>query len=378
MCRKLFLYLSLCFPFIGQAQEEYTISGKLTKLDQPAIIYLALVQDGQYQNVDSVDVQSGIFQLQGQVDAPQNAVLYLKRLSVDKEGQRDQLSIFLENSDILITGSDSIGQAQVSGSVSDRQMRQLAARIAPVTKQIMEIQNEYADRPREELFVDGKPIEELVKARETMQRLVQEIKTKNWDFVEANPDSYYALYVYNTNVLGNKFDPQVVEPLYTRLSADLKGSELGKQAWEKIQKAKLMSTGVVAVDFTQNDLQDKPFTLSSLRGKYVLVDFWASWCGPCRQENPHLVKAYEALKDKNFEVVGVSLDQNKAAWENAVKVDNLPWIHVSDLKGWKNEVSTLYGISSVPQNFLINPEGVIIGNNLRGEDLTEKLSKLIQ
>ncbi|TYR31786.1 AhpC/TSA family protein [Sphingobacterium phlebotomi] len=372
----LFLGLSLCLPFIGEAQEGFTISGKISGLDDAAIVYLALVQDGKYENVDSTEAKSGNFQLRGKVSEPQNAVLYLRRLS-GTEKKRDQLSFFIENTAININGVDSLVHAEVSGSVSDQQMRQLDAEIRPLTKQITQLQDEYANRPKEELFVDGEPTEELVKARETMQRLVGEIKTINRNFVEDNVDSYYALNVYYFNVLGNKFDPEEIEPLFLRFPEHLRNSELGKKTWDKIQTGKRMTTGSVAVDFTQNDLNDQPFTLSSLRGKYVLVDFWASWCVPCRQENPNLVKAYEALKDKNFEIVGVSLDQNKSAWENAVKTDNLPWIHVSDLQGWKNEVSTLYGIASVPQNFLINPEGIIIGTNVRGEKLTETLTTLI-
>ncbi len=372
----LFLGLSLCLPFIGEAQEGFTISGKISGLDDAAIVYLALVQDGKYENVDSTEAKSGSFQLRGKVSEPQNAVLYLRRLS-GTEKKRDQLSFFIENTAININGADSLVHAEVSGSVSDQQMRQLDAEIRPLTKQITQLQDEYANRPKEELFVDGEPTEELVKARETMQRLVGEIKTINRNFVEDNVDSYYALNVYYFNVLGNKFDPEEIEPLFLRFPEHLRNSELGKKTWDKIQTGKRMTTGSVAVDFTQNDLNDQPFTLSSLRGKYVLVDFWASWCVPCRQENPNLVKAYEALKDKNFEIVGVSLDQNKSAWENAVKTDNLPWIHVSDLQGWKNEVSTLYGIASVPQNFLINPEGIIIGTNVRGEELTETLTTLI-
>jgi peroxiredoxin len=127
-------------------------------------------------------------------------------------------------------------------------------------------------------------------------------------------------------------------------------------------------------------LNDKPFTLSSLEGKYVLVDFRASWCVPCRAENPNLVKVYNELKGKNFEVVGVSLDYpgSKSAWAAALKADRLPWIQVSDLKGWKNEVAVLYGFGSVPQNFLIDREGMIIATNLRGEGVTQKLKELIK
>lgn len=133
-----------------------------------------------------------------------------------------------------------------------------------------------------------------------------------------------------------------------------------------------------APDFTLPDTTGNPVSLSSFKGKYVLVDFWASWCQPCRQENPNVVKAYNQFKDKNFTVLGVSLDKSKDAWLQAIKNDNLTWTHVSDLKYWNNEAAALYNINSIPYNVLIDPSGKIIAEELRGEDLMETLSKVLK
>lgn len=136
--------------------------------------------------------------------------------------------------------------------------------------------------------------------------------------------------------------------------------------------------GGIAPDFVQNDVDDKPWSLKSFRGKYVLVDFWASWCVPCRTENPNVVKAYEKFKGKNFEILAVSLDDKKEAWLAAIQKDGLPWIHVSDLGGWSNKVSRKYMVRSVPNNFLIDPSGKIVAKEIRGNNLYDKLTELFE
>lgn len=208
--------------------------------------------------------------------------------------------------------------------------------------------------------------------------IIAKIRDIQLDFVKSHLNSYMGLYVYYHNLLSRQFDPDELEPIYQQFSDTLRASELGKLSAEKLAGARRRLNGTKATDFKQTDVHGNMFTLSSLKGKYVLVDFWASWCVPCRAENPNLIKAYQALSDKNFEIVSVSLDNNRDSWLNAIKTDGLPWIQVCDLKGWKNEAALLYGISAVPQNFLIDPNGVIIARDLRGEGLTEKLTTLIK
>ncbi len=150
-----------------------------------------------------------------------------------------------------------------------------------------------------------------------------------------------------------------------------------KNSEESHRKPKI-EIGSAAPSFTLPDTQGEPFNWNQLQGKYVLLDFWASWCQPCRQESPALVRAYQQFKDKNFTIYSVSLDHNKEAWQKAIAYDQLEWTyHTSDLKGWDNAAALKYGISSIPMNFLIDPQGKIIAKNLRGQMLLNTLDQFL-
>jgi peroxiredoxin len=195
-------------------------------------------------------------------------------------------------------------------------------------------------------------------------------------YVQSNPNSVIGAWAIK-KMLYN-FDLAQLKKVYPAFSPAVQQSSFAKEIKKEMDIMDRTAIGQMAPDFTQNDSAGNPVALASFKGKYVLLDFWASWCGPCRRENPNVVEAYKKFKGKNFTILGVSLDDNKEAWVKAVNTDGLAWNHVCDLKGWKNVVAAEYGIRAVPSNFLLDPSGKILAHNLRGEILQDTLAKILK
>jgi thiol-disulfide isomerase/thioredoxin len=196
-------------------------------------------------------------------------------------------------------------------------------------------------------------------------------------FIQKNPASPVSLY-FVKQTLGLDMDAAKAGPMFQLLSSALQNSNAGKELAASIEVGRKSMIGTAATDFTQPSPEGTGIALSSFKGKYVLVDFWASWCGPCRAESPNLVKAYEQYKSKGFEIYSVSLDEDKSKWLKAIKDDKYTWPQAGDLKGWDNAAAVVYGVSGIPFNFLVDSNGVIVARNLRGEDLEKKLKELFE
>jgi peroxiredoxin len=217
-------------------------------------------------------------------------------------------------------------------------------------------------------------------SREEFASLNKEYAQATFAFIKANPTAWVSL--ESLEQLKMIVPPQYAEvaPLYEAFSSELKNSPPGRFYGDMLKSLKLTAIGAEAPNFTQQTPDGKQVSLADYRGKYVLVDFWASWCGPCRQENPAVIKAYNAYKGRNFDILSVSLDKEdgRDKWLKAIQDDQLTWTQVSDLHGWQNEVAKRYGVQSIPQNFLIDPTGKIVATNLHGAELEAKLAQFIK
>jgi peroxiredoxin len=358
--KKLILVFLLIPVGLLAQQKGFVITGTITGLPDNSKVTLTDMNNAT-DTVAKATVQKGAFVLKGTVAEPN-----LHQLNFDVAGKKAIL--FMGNETFTVKGAiDNVQSLEVKGSPTNNDFVEFQNIFNPLFKKLTEQNQKMAGNPNAQ-----KDDTLMASYRKTFDAIVSAIDK----FIlnkKSSPVAPFLLVV--TRELEQ--DPNTLEKRFNSLSAAAQQGFYGKILQQGITDAKVGAVGSEAIDFTQTDPTGKQVSLASFRGQYVLIDFWASWCRPCRQENPNVVSAYQKFKDKKFTVLGVSLDRSREPWIQAINDDKLTWTQVSDLKYWNNEVARKYKIESIPQNYLIDPSGKIVGKNLRGPALEARLCELL-
>jgi peroxiredoxin len=359
MKKSIFIYLILSqISVFAQSSYPYLIKGKIGELNAPAKVYL-------YRRaiLDSAILKEGRFELKGTTSIPFSAELILKRNGslqndplINSQNLTERTTVMLEPGPVLVVSDDSLKNARMTGGALTSDYQRLLLLVNPI---IAKLSNNSGSNP-DDVF--------------------KEYTQSELEFIRENPNSWVSLETLCQlqTMIPAKYTE--VAPLFSSLNPILRDSPAGLIYGKFLHELKGVGVGKQAPNFTLPTSNGKKITLSNYRGKYILIEFWASWCGPCRKENPSIVKVYNTYKKHNFEIIAVSLDRekNRAQWLKAIKTDHLAWVHVSDLLGWENQAAKLYAISSIPENFLIDPTGKIIAVHLHGEELNTKLKQVLK
>ncbi len=385
--KKLFL---LAFIIIGiqscdSQSNEFKIEGKVNNSDNEKV-YLSEMKVDKVDKIDSVQIKDdGTFIFKGYTNIPK---FYMIQVS-----PRNSVTLIVKpGEEIKLTGNiQNLSETyDVEGSAGSQKVLELNQKLGATITTIDSLGQVFRNNP------DKEPGEKLrARLNEESQKLVQDHKEYTKQFIDNNLESLASLMALyqqigpRSYVLNPKEDLAYYEKVDSSLMSLYPNSEPVKSLHSQLadykaqinanQKSKQkLSIGQVPPEIALPNPQGDTVTLSSLRGKYVLLDFWASWCKPCRVENPNLVKAYKKYKEEGFEIYQVSLDKKRSAWLNAIEKDNLNWVHVSDLEFWNSSAARTYNIRSIPASFLLNKEGEIIDKNLRGDALHKKLHEIFK
>ena len=338
------------------AQSGYKVTGTVEGMpDGKAII--ATVNGSSLDTLAKADVKNGSFEFTGNVSEPTGAYIMVI-------GQRGAIPFMLENANITVNA----GQAGLTVTGSQKIYDQFMAINTTTQQEAMKLQQEYQAANGDQAKMQA--------VQEAYAKLMTDAQAKETELIKANPDSYVSTFVIVSSM--GQMEYEQLKERYNLLGEKAKASAQGKAIAAQIAKLESTAIGQIAPNFTITTPEGESISLYDIKGKVKLIDFWASWCGPCRGENPHVVEIYKEYHPKGLEIFGVSLDNNKEAWVKAIADDGLVWKHGSDLKGWQSAPAQLYSVSGIPHTVLLDENNKIIAKNLRGDELKQKIAELLK
>jgi len=363
MKRVLYLFTALIM-FSCSSKPHYTIKGKIEGSDS-VTFYLQKRAGTKTVSIDSAVSKKGVFTMKS------GAIKYPQMVFLVAGNSKKRTSFYLENTEIQVTGKmDSLYKATITGSKTQDEYMSLIKSNRLISEKYSKIVIKHQAASQSG---DTAAIARLEVRLDSMQKAMKNLQV---DFVKDHPGSYATPYILTALSLSLPEDE--TEKMVNALDTNLIALPEIQTLKERLAGMKAVNIGKKAPDFTMNDVNGKPVSLSSKTGaKLLLIDFWAGWCGPCREENPNVVKVYNEFHKKGFDIIGVSLDHEKDTWLKAIKDDKITWTQVSDLQWWDNAAAKLYSVRAIPANFLIDETGMIIDKNLRGKELYDKVNSVL-
>jgi peroxiredoxin len=355
-------------PICFSQTPHYEITGNIQGAEG-LVFSLQKTVNGKVVTVNAGTVTNGVFKIVGgNVEYPE----MVKLAVIDKDKNKNKNKFFyLDNSNFTITGNfDSFSELRITGSKTQDEYNNLTDSLAPFIKKNEELVKKYSDATR------SGNVKKSAEIAKQGAALSNEMRTIQKNFIKTHPGSYVVPDLIRMQF--NSLSLSEIALFINSLPPDVAKIQTVKELKEKLAILKNVEVGQKAPDFKMQDNHGDMVALSSKTGNgYLLIDFWAAWCNPCRKENPNVVKVYKEFKAKGFDIIGVSLDKDELSWYKAIENDRLTWTHVSDLQYWSNAAAKLYGVNSIPANFLLDKNGVIIARNLTGDSLYNKIKELV-
>ncbi|MCB9425595.1 MAG: AhpC/TSA family protein [Flavobacteriales bacterium] len=368
--KKIVLLLAFFTIFLScQEKKEinFQISGTANNFNEGKAIYLERQKNLSLETVDTAYIEKGKFEFTGDETLPD---LYFLRI----EGMGDKIPVIVEKGNIQIElNKDSIFASKVSGTYNNEELHSYkTGAIAKKRKELNTVNYLFSKASRDNDQASAQ------KYSDEYYKIDKEILDLNFNYVKNHPNSFISVLVLSDIIHKSDVDLQQVMKYFNGLSSELKHTVKGKSITDAYENLTRVEVRKKAPFFTGATPDGKALSLTDVKGKVTLIDFWASWCGPCRKESPYLVKTYNDFKDKGLSIISISLDENKDNWKEAITTDHLNWHHVSNLKGWNEPIAQLYNVKGIPAAFLMDENGVIVAKDLRQKDLYNKIAELLK